>query len=150
MAPPSVLECIHNAHPVAQSNTLHFKEMKYLLEKLHETEAADLQATKTTSAELLALNVKINQRGNGTKASLLDTNVQHDKRETYFSLMDDVSHKENKPRHYSSLNETPALVQALKTIHAATHSSGLDEDAKCQLFDEQFLASVIIPHISSI
>lgn len=66
--------------------------------------------------------------------------------------MNDVFHKENKPRRYSSLNKTPALVQALKTtgIHAATHSSGMDEDAKCQLFDEQFLASVIIPNISSI
>lgn len=64
--------------------------------------------------------------------------------------MDDVFDKENKPKRYSSSSETPALVQALKTIHAATHSSGMDEDAKCQLFDEQFLACVIIPNISSI
>lgn len=48
---------------IQQPNQTHFKEMKYLLEKLHETEAADLLATKTTSAELLALNVKINQGG---------------------------------------------------------------------------------------
>lgn len=41
--------------------------MKDLLENLHETEAADVQATKTTSAELLDLNVKIQQRGDRYK-----------------------------------------------------------------------------------
>lgn len=46
--------------------------MKYLLENLHETKAADLQATKTTSAELLDVMSRSTKGGNGTKVSLLD------------------------------------------------------------------------------
>lgn len=80
--------------------------------------------------------------GNGTKASLLETNAQRDKKETYFQYWMKNFIKKTKAKLYSSLNE------ALKTVHAVSLSF-FQNGWRCQLYNQQFLTS-IIPHISAI
>lgn len=66
-------------------------------------------------------------------------NVQHDKTETYFLLMDDVFHRENKPKLSGS-----CFGSSLKLVMQRDfHSFGMSEDAKCEFYNEQILTSVI-------